>query len=286
MPGLRERTVDSRGMGAQRRRRAGRLGRLLRQPQILQHQRRGKAGRVIAVGGRRRHRPRHRAITGQRPALARRRRGDIEQRLVRSAPAFPPARTPRDTPIMEMPSIMLLQIFAACPAPARRHGRCSCPSPRGSACRGERRLRAADHEGQRRGLGAADAAGHRRVQHSQPALRRQRVGRRALSTSMVEQSISSGRAAPPRSTSRQHRAHVLAGRQHGDDDLGALDRFGRGGGVPPPSAWPRPAMPPTRSNPVTVWPALTRLAAIGPPMLPRPMKAIFVMCVPCCDAPR
>src|SRR3954449_2683962 len=33
----------------------------------------------------------------------------------------------------------------------------------------------------------------------------------------------------------------------------------------------------TRSNPVTLWPALTRLAAIGPPMLPRPMNAMLVM---------
>jgi hypothetical protein len=28
---------------------------------------------------------------------------------------------------------------------------------------------------------------------------------------------------------------------------------------------------------VTLWPALTRLAAIGPPMLPSPMKAMFAM---------
>src|SRR5580692_2211203 len=31
----------------------------------------------------------------------------------------------------------------------------------------------------------------------------------------------------------------------------------------------------TRSKPATEWPALTRFAAIGAPMLPRPMKAIF-----------
>src|SRR5271154_1734723 len=33
----------------------------------------------------------------------------------------------------------------------------------------------------------------------------------------------------------------------------------------------------TRSKPSTRWPALTRLAAIGPPMLPRPMKAMVLM---------
>src|SRR5664279_3629179 len=33
----------------------------------------------------------------------------------------------------------------------------------------------------------------------------------------------------------------------------------------------------TRSNATTLWPALTRLAAIGPPILPRPMNAMLVM---------
>src|SRR5271156_3704567 len=33
----------------------------------------------------------------------------------------------------------------------------------------------------------------------------------------------------------------------------------------------------TRSKPMTAWPALTRLAAIGAPMLPRPMNAIFAI---------
>src|SRR5579862_7062843 len=55
---------------AHRRRRPGRAGRLLRQTQILQHIGGGEAGPVPAVGGRRRHRPRHRAIAGHRPALA------------------------------------------------------------------------------------------------------------------------------------------------------------------------------------------------------------------------
>src|SRR5690606_39216064 len=36
-----------------------------------------------------------------------------------------------------------------------------------------------------------------------------------------------------------------------------------------------------RSKPVTVWPAFTRLAAIGPPMWPRPRKAILVMMRSC-----
>src|SRR5271165_2590375 len=36
----------------------------------------------------------------------------------------------------------------------------------------------------------------------------------------------------------------------------------------------------TRSKPATEWPALTRLAAIGPPMLPRPRNAILAMTLP------
>src|SRR6202008_2100384 len=35
----------------------------------------------------------------------------------------------------------------------------------------------------------------------------------------------------------------------------------------------------TRSNATTLWPALTRLAAIGPPILPRPMNAMFAMSI-------
>ena len=33
----------------------------------------------------------------------------------------------------------------------------------------------------------------------------------------------------------------------------------------------------TRSKAVTVWPALTRLAAIGPPMLPTPKNPMFIL---------
>src|SRR5580704_5020630 len=40
-------------------------------------------------------------------------------------------------------------------------------------------------------------------------------------------------------------------------------------------AWSREAA--TRSKATTLWPALTRLAAIGPPILPRPMNAMLVM---------
>ena len=35
-----------------------------------------------------------------------------------------------------------------------------------------------------------------------------------------------------------------------------------------------------RLKPVTVWPALTRLIAMGRPMMPRPMTATLLMIVP------
>src|SRR5436190_432534 len=71
-------------------------------------------------------------------------------------------------------------------------------------------------------------------------------------------------------------AHVL---QHG---LGRRKRLVVAAALSPiaaPSAfaWSRDAA--TRSNAVTLWPALTRLATIGPPILPRPMNAMFAMSV-------
>src|SRR5262249_27620185 len=49
--------------------------------------------------------------------------------------------------------------------------------------------------------------------------------------------------------------------------------------VPPPatslSTWPA-----LRSNPMTCWPALMRLSAIGSPILPRPMKPIAISVLP------
>ena len=57
MAGGVERLVDFLRVLAERRRRAGRLGRVLRQRQILHHEGRCEAGLVIVVGRRSRHRP-------------------------------------------------------------------------------------------------------------------------------------------------------------------------------------------------------------------------------------
>src|SRR5258708_31778057 len=50
--------------------------------------------------------------------------------------------------------------------------------------------------------------------------------------------------------------------------------------IPAPSALACSREAATRSNAPTLWPALTRLAAIGPPILPRPMNAIVAILVP------
>ena len=65
-----ERFVDLLRVLAERGGRAGSLGGILRQREVFHHQRRGKAGLVIIIGRRRRHRARHRTIGGQRPALS------------------------------------------------------------------------------------------------------------------------------------------------------------------------------------------------------------------------
>ena len=68
-PALDELRVDFGGVGAERRLGAGRLRRVLRELEILEHHRGRKSRLVVAVGRRSRHRPRHRAIARHRPAL-------------------------------------------------------------------------------------------------------------------------------------------------------------------------------------------------------------------------
>jgi hypothetical protein len=67
-----------------------------------------------------------------------------------------------------------------------------------------------------------------------------------------------------------HRAQDRAVGQHGDDHLGARGRLAA------LAAGPRRRGTPATSKPVTSWPAATRLAAIGAPMLPNPMNPIFM----------
>jgi hypothetical protein len=70
---------------------------------------------------------------------------------------------------------------------------------------------------------------------------------------------------------------MLAGRQHGDDDIGILG--GTAALADDGDATPRAASRCSgdQVEAETAWPALTRLPAIGLPMLPRPMKAMVVI---------
>ena len=116
----------------------------------------------------------------------------------------------------------------------------------------------------------ASSAGHPRSWASACALR-------ALSTSMVEQSMSERARFHRGKNVAPDREHVLSGRQHGDDRLRVGRRFADRAGDATPASRAASQEAAARSNPTTLWPALTRLAAIGPPMWPRPMKAMAVM---------
>src|SRR5512139_3328127 len=179
---------------------------------------------------------------------------------------------------MEMPRIILLQIFAAWPAPAPPQ--CTIFLPIFSST----------------GFAAANALSsppHMKVSvaalappvppetgastDSTPCFSASVCAWRALSTSMVELSMISAPLAMAGTTSFQTDSTCLpAGSMVTTTSapftapvaLSAID-------APSALAWSREAS--TRSNAMTLWPALTRLAAIGPPMLPRPMNAIVAI---------
>ena len=124
--------------------------------------------------------------------------GPTRSRRRRTAPgatgrAFRPARTPRRRAIIEMPRIMLLQIFAAWPAPASPQWtmRPAIGLRMGSAL-AKASAAAAGHEGQGAGGGAAGAARDRRVdRRAGRAWPQSACAFRADSTSMVEESMNS-----------------------------------------------------------------------------------------------
>ena len=102
----------------------------------------------------------------------------------------------------------------------------------------------------------------------------------ALSTSIVEQSMTS---APLRAAGRKSdqlaRTCLPAGSMVTTTSAAATASRALGA-MRTPDAAAAVFAASTRSKPSTEWPALTRLAAIGAPMLPRPRKAIFVICPP------
>src|SRR3982075_1781845 len=99
----------------------------------------------------------------------------------------------------------------------------------------------------------------------------------ALSTSMVEQSIINAPFATAGNISVQTETTCLPAGSIVITTSAAFTAAAALSAMAAPSAfaWLREAS--TRSKPVTLSPALTRLAAIGPPMLPRPMNAMFAI---------
>ena len=123
---------------------------------------------------------------------------------------------------------MLLQILAACPAPAPPAWITALAiGSRIGWARANASSDAADHEGEVAGGGGGDPAGNRRVDH-RVALRRRPLPRPSVrsATSIVEQSISN---APARRLAEHLVAvdaeHVLRGGKHGDDDVRVPHRF-------------------------------------------------------------
>ncbi len=100
---------------------------------------------------------------------------------------------------------------------------------------------------------------------------------------MVEQSMISvpaGQLGQQVARAKEQAFHMLAGGQHADDDFGALHGgFGIGGDGHAVCGQLVAGAGSERSNARTSWPALCRLCAMGPPMLPRPMNAIFMCCL-------
>src|SRR5215472_46574 len=179
---------------------------------------------------------------------------------------------------MEIARIMLLQILTPCPAPAAPQ--CTIFLPIFSST----------------GFAAANAFSsppHMKVSvaplappvppetgastEATPCFTASACASLALSTSMVEQSMISVPLVMAGTTSFQTESTclpagsiVITTSAPFTDDA-ALSAIA----APSAPAWLREAS--TRSNATTLWPALTRLAAMGPPILPRPMNAIVVI---------
>src|SRR6202011_4741108 len=97
---------------------------------------------------------------------------------------------------------------------------------------------------------------------------------------MVEQSIISAPLATEATISVQTDSTCLPAGSMVITTSASLTASAALAAIATPSAFAVSSDAGTRSKPRTLWPALTRLAAIGPPMLPRPMNAMLVMILP------
>jgi hypothetical protein len=143
---------------------------------------------------------------------------------------------------------------------------------------GEGFVRAADHEGERAAVCRRDPARDRRIDHGSPRPPRSRPPR-----ARWRHRWSSNRAGSRGRGVADHivpvdRFHDRPVGQHRDDRFGALQASAHRGEGGAPASRARASGFSERSKARTSCPALTRFAAIPPPMLPRPMKAIFMSC--------
>ena len=158
------------------------------------------------------------SATSSGPTRSRRRR----TAPARERPSFSPSTNASQVAIIVAPRIMLLQIFGRLP----RAGAAAMDDALAHRFEdrlggGEGVVRAAAHEGQRR-------RPSRRRRRRRPAHRPKArpspaaivCALRALSTSMVEESIHSAPGLAGKA--RPDAEHMLAGRQHGHDDVGRL----------------------------------------------------------------
>src|SRR5262245_51265060 len=198
-----------------------------------------------------------------------------------SRPSFSANRNASATTIIDAPRIMLLQSLAAWPLPGPPACTMVLPMPSSS---GRARSKASSAPPTMKVSVAACApatppdTGASTM--ASPFARAAWATSRAVSTSMVEESMSSvpgatAASTPPslRSTSRTcSPARSMVITASASLHVSAIDcTF-----VPRPAASRAPASSLT-SKPETAWPILIRFSAIGSPILPSPMKPTFAM---------
>jgi len=179
---------------------------------------------------------------------------------------------------MEMPKIMLLQIFAACPAPAPPQCTIFLPMFSSTAFAAANDLSSPPHmKVSVAPLAPPVPPDTGASTEPMPYLAASAWACLALSTSMVEQSMIRVPLVITGTTSVKTDSTCLPAGSMVITTSAPCTAATELSATPAPSALACARDASTRSNAVTWWPALTRLAAIGPPILPRPMNAMFAM---------
>src|SRR6476469_7230237 len=179
---------------------------------------------------------------------------------------------------MEIASIMLLQILTPCPAPAPPQCTIFLPIFSSTGFADAKALSSPPHMKVSVAPLAPPVPPETGAStEARPCFAAIACACLALSTSMVEQSIINVPFAIAGNISVQTETTCLPAGSIVITTSAPFTAAAALSAIAAPSAlaWLREAS--TKANPVTLSPALTRLAAIGPPMLPRPMNAIFAI---------